>query len=60
MTLTGTLDPPDPPCPRCAAKMDTDNHVWLVNGRFYCSERCARDAALTPWCDTHRVHHFCH
>lgn len=33
-------------CPTCAEEIDTDRCVWLVRGRFYCSERCAKKAAL--------------
>lgn len=29
-------------CPRCGYDVPTGETVWLVRGRFYCSEGCAR------------------
>lgn len=29
-----------PPCPECGNRLP-DETVWIVRGKFYCSERCA-------------------
>ena len=35
----------DPPCPVCSEPMDVENIVWVWNAKFYCSEKCCRQAA---------------
>jgi hypothetical protein len=40
------MDEPLPPsyCPHCTGPLPPERDaVWLVKGKFYCSERCARE-----------------
>jgi hypothetical protein len=34
------------PCPWCTQDIDTEEMIWMVRGKFYCSEKCARGAAM--------------
>lgn len=30
-------------CPTCGVTISADITLWVLNGKWYCSERCVRD-----------------